>query len=185
VGQTLVILVLGSVVYAIIESKWLGWTSPVILGLVAVAVLGALGIVGHEPRRADPAGASLVPQHAVQRNDPQRVVRVCAFGAFLFVTTLYLQDVQGMPTLVAGLCLLPVAVLIVLLGPLTGWVVGARGPRLPLVVAGATLAAWGTGVGVAHPDHPDGGRAIRCSASSWAPSTRRSPTRRSPGCPPR
>src|SRR6266540_1540568 len=54
VGQTLVILVLGSVVYAIIESNRLGWTSPVILGLLAVAVLGALGILGYEPRRVDP-----------------------------------------------------------------------------------------------------------------------------------
>jgi hypothetical protein len=164
----------------------LGWTSPVILGLLAVAVLGALGIMGYEPRRADPLLElrlfRSVPFSAMILN---ALSGLCAFGAFLFVTTLYLQDVQGMPTLVAGLCLLPVAVLIVLLGPLTGWVVGARGPRLPLVVAGATLAAWGTGVGVAHPDHPDGGRAIRCSASSWAPSTRRSPTRRSPGCPPR
>ena len=43
VGQVLVILVLGSVVYAIIESGTLGWTSPVILGLLAVAVLGAAG----------------------------------------------------------------------------------------------------------------------------------------------
>jgi hypothetical protein len=53
-GQALVILVLGSVVYAIIESRWLGWTSPIILSLLAVAVLGVLGILGYEPRRADP-----------------------------------------------------------------------------------------------------------------------------------
>ena len=54
VGQLLVILVLGSVVYAIIESGSLGWTSPLILGLLAVAVLGVVGILGYEPRRADP-----------------------------------------------------------------------------------------------------------------------------------
>ncbi|HEY1322053.1 MAG TPA: MFS transporter, partial [Streptosporangiaceae bacterium] len=54
VGQTLVVLLLGSVVFAIIESSRLGWTSPVILGLLAVAVLSALGILSYEPRRADP-----------------------------------------------------------------------------------------------------------------------------------
>src|SRR3954470_2887872 len=34
VGQLLVILMLGGLVYAIIESTWQGWTSPVILGLL-------------------------------------------------------------------------------------------------------------------------------------------------------
>ena len=43
----------------------------------------------------------------------------------------------------AGLCLLPVGVLIVVLAPLTGRLVGGRGPRLPLVVSGAALALGG------------------------------------------
>src|SRR6266487_1904566 len=41
VGQTLVMLMLGGLVYAIIESTRLGGTSPVILGALAVAVLSA------------------------------------------------------------------------------------------------------------------------------------------------
>jgi MFS family permease len=144
VGQALVILALGSVVSAIIESTRLGWTSPVILALLGVAVLGVLGILGYEPRRADPLLElrffRSVPFSGATLN---AVCGFCGFGAFLFLTTLYLQDVRGMSALAAGLCLLPVAVLIVLLAPVTGRVVGARGPRLPLVVAGATLAAGG------------------------------------------
>jgi EmrB/QacA subfamily drug resistance transporter len=144
VGQTLVILMLGSVVYAIIESNRLGWTSPVILSLLAVAVLSALGILGFEPRRADPllelrlfrsvpfSGAILIALFAL-----------CAFGAFLFVTTQYLQNVRGMSALTAGLSLLPVGVLTVVLSPLTGRLIGTRGPRLPLVIAGAALALGG------------------------------------------
>jgi EmrB/QacA subfamily drug resistance transporter len=145
VGQLLVVLVLVSVVYAIIESHALGWTSPVILGLLAVAVLGVLGILAYEPRRADPllelrlfrsapfSAAILIAMFAL-----------CGFGAFLFLTPQYLQDVRGMSALAAGLCLLPVGVLIVVLSPVTGWLVGARGPRVPLVVAGAALALGGT-----------------------------------------
>ncbi len=68
---------------------------------------------------------------------------MCAFGAFLFVTTLYLQQVRGLPALAAGLCLLPLGVPIVVLAPLTGRFVGARGPRLPLVIAGTALALGG------------------------------------------
>jgi len=144
VGQTLVMLVLGSVVYAIIESGRLGWTSPVILGLLAAAVLGVLGILGYEPRRADP-----LLELRLFRSVPfsaaivMALCGLCAFGAFLFVTTLYLQDVRGLPALTAGLCLLPVGVMIVVLSPLAGRAVGARGPRLPLVVSGAALALGG------------------------------------------
>src|SRR5262249_52883214 len=144
-GQALVMLVLGSVVYAIIESSRLGWGSPVILGLLAVAVLGAAGILWYEPRRTDP-----LLELRLFRSVPfsaaigMALCGLCAFGAFLFVTTLYLQDVRGMPALTAGLCLLPVGIMTVVLSPLTGRLVGSRGPRLPLVVSGAALALGGT-----------------------------------------
>jgi EmrB/QacA subfamily drug resistance transporter len=144
VGQTLVVLVLGSVVSAIIESGRLGWTSPVIVGLLAVAVLGVLGVLGYEPRRVDP-----LLELRLFRSVPfsaailMALFALCAFGAFLFVTTLYLQNVRGMSALTAGLSLLPVGVLIMVLSPFTGRLVGGRGPRLPLVVSGAALALGG------------------------------------------
>jgi EmrB/QacA subfamily drug resistance transporter len=144
VGQTLMVLVLSSVVYAIIESGRLGWTSPVILGLLAAAVLGIAGILGYEPRRADP-----LLELRLFRSVPfsaaigMALCALCAFSAFLFVTTQYLQDVRGMPALTAGLCLLPVGVLVVVLSPRAGRLVAARGPRLPLVVSGTALALGG------------------------------------------
>ena len=144
VGQTLVILVLSSVVYAIIESKWWGWTSPVILGLLAVAVLGALGILRYEPRRVDPMlELRLFRSASFSAAMLMALFALCGFSAFLFVTTQYLQDVRGMSALAAGLSLLPVGVLVVVLSPFTGRVLGARGPRLPLVVAGVALALGG------------------------------------------
>jgi EmrB/QacA subfamily drug resistance transporter len=144
VGQALVILVLGSVVCAIISSGRLGWTSPVMLGLLAAAALGALGILCYEPRRADP-----LLELRLFRSVPFSAAiltalwALCAFGAFLFVTTLYLQEVRGIPALQAGLCLLPVGAGVVVLGPVTGRRVASRGPRLPLVVSGAALALGG------------------------------------------
>jgi predicted MFS family arabinose efflux permease len=144
VGQALVILVLGSVVFAIIESGKAGWASPAVIGLFGVAALGVLGVLGYEPRRADP-----LLELRLFRGVPftaailMALFGLCGFGAFLFVTTLYLQDIRGMSALAAGLSLLPVGVLIVLLSPLTGRLVGSRGPRLPLVVAGTALASAG------------------------------------------
>lgn len=144
IGQTLVVVALGTTVYAIIESGSLGWTSSVILGLIIAAVFSTLGIIWYELRRVDP-----LLELRLFRSVPfssailMALFALCGFGAFLFVTTQYLQDVRGMSALTAGLCLLPVGLLVILLSPLTGRIVGARGPRLPLVVAGSALALGG------------------------------------------
>jgi EmrB/QacA subfamily drug resistance transporter len=144
VGQVLVIVVLGSVVFAIIEARSLGWTSPVILGLLGAAALGAAGIARYEPRRADP-----LLELRLFRSVPfsaaigMALLALCGFGAFLFVTTQYLQAVRGLSALAAGLCLLPVGTLVVVLSPLAGRLAATRGPRQPLVVAGAALALGG------------------------------------------
>ncbi|MEV7096422.1 MFS transporter [Amycolatopsis sp. NPDC051045] len=155
VGQVLVLLVLGSVVYALIESHRLGWTSPWILGLLAVAGFGVLGILRHEPRRADPLlELRLFRSVSFSAAIVMALFALCGFGAFLFVTTQYLQEVRGLTALAAGLCLLPVGVLVLVLSPWTGRLVGTRGPRWPLVVAGVALAAGGAvsaGLGPATP----------------------------------
>jgi predicted MFS family arabinose efflux permease len=144
VGQLLVILVLGSAVYAIIESRRLGWHSPVIVGLLAVAALGVLGILAYERRRADPLlELRLFRSVSFSAAIVMALFALCGFGAFLFVTAQYLQDVRGMSALASGLCLLPVGVLVVALSPAVGRRVGTHGPRLPLLVAGTALALGG------------------------------------------
>lgn len=186
VGQVLVVLVLGSVVAAIIGSRGLGWSSPVVLGLLAVAALGVAGIVVYEPRRADP-----LLELRLFRSVPfsaaivMAVFALCGFGAFLFVTTQYLQDVRGLSALDAGLCLLPVGALVLVLSPVTGRLVGTRGPRLPLVVAGSALTLGGVAsawLGLLPRRWSPCSRSRCSSASSSARSTRRSRPRRWPGC---
>jgi EmrB/QacA subfamily drug resistance transporter len=144
VGQVLVVLALGSVVAAIIEARALGWTSPVILGLFALAALAVAALLRHEPRRADPLlELRLFRSVAFSGAIVTALFSLCGFGVFLFVTTQYLQDTRGLTALTAGLCLLPVGVLVLVLSPRTGRLVGSRGPRLPLVVAGTALVLGG------------------------------------------
>jgi EmrB/QacA subfamily drug resistance transporter len=143
IGQALVCVVLGGTAYAIIEAGALGWTT---LGFVAVIGLAVTGVLRYEPRRDEPL---LDPR--LFRSPPfsaaivTAVLSLCGFGAFLFVSTLYLQEVRGLPPLEAGLCLLPVGALIAVLSPISGRMVAGRGPRTPLLISGAALTMAGAG----------------------------------------
>jgi EmrB/QacA subfamily drug resistance transporter len=144
VGQLLVMALLGCLTYAIIEAPAAGWTSPLILGFASAAALALAALLVYEPRRAEP----LIDLRFF-RSAPfsgATVVAVCAFaalGGFLFLNTLYLQDVRGLTALHAGLYMLPMAALTLVCAPLSGRLVGSRGPRLPLLVAGVTMTASG------------------------------------------
>ncbi|MFC8828748.1 MFS transporter [Streptomyces sp. NPDC057137] len=144
VGQLLVMATLGAVTYAIIEAPTAGWTSPLILGFAGVAVCALTGLILYEPRRDEP----LIDLRFF-RSAPfsgATVIAVCAFGAlggFLFMNTLYLQNVRNLSALDAGLYMLPMAALAFVCAPLSGRLVGSYGARLPLLIAGTALAASG------------------------------------------
>ncbi|MEO9238578.1 MAG: MFS transporter, partial [Jatrophihabitantaceae bacterium] len=143
-GQALVLVLLASVSYAIIDAPRAGWLSTDTTALFAVALGSLIGLLAYEPRRQDP-----LIELRFFRSIPfsgATVIAVCAFGSFsgfMFMTTLYLQDVRGLDPLQAGLFLLPMATVTLLLAPISGRVVANRGPRLPLFVAGTTITLAG------------------------------------------
>ena len=137
-GQVLIIVMLGSLTYAIIEGPGLGWHSPVIMALFAVAA-GALAVfVAYEARRAEPV---LDPRFF--RSVPfagsvlTAISATAAVGGFLFLATLYLQDARDMSALRAGLHMLPMATISgsILAGNL-------RGSPLPAGFVPASHADW-------------------------------------------
>ena len=144
VGQALVVVLLASLTYGIIEGPNAGWGSARILGCFGLAAAALICLVAYELRRSEP----LIDLRFF-RSAPfsgATVIAVCAFaalGGFLFLNTLYLQDVRGLSALHAGLYTLPMAAMTVLLAPFAGRIVAARGPRLPLIVAGVATTAGG------------------------------------------
>jgi EmrB/QacA subfamily drug resistance transporter len=144
VGQVLVILMLLSLTAAIIDGPGLGWVSPWIVALAVLACCALAALVPYELRRRDPL---IDPRFFISRPfaaaSVMAVAVFSAYGGFLFVTTLYLQDVRGFSPLGAGLCSLPMAAVTLLFSPITGRVVGSRGVRGPLVVGGLGLMAAG------------------------------------------
>jgi EmrB/QacA subfamily drug resistance transporter len=145
VGQILVILGLASLTYAIIDGPSAGWTNAQTLSLFAISVISLTTLVRYELRHREP-----LIQVRFFRSAPFSgataiaVAMFAALGGFLFLNTLYLQNVRGLSPLSAGLYTLPMAGLMFVVAPLTGRFVGNHGARAPLV--GGSLALIASGV---------------------------------------
>jgi EmrB/QacA subfamily drug resistance transporter len=144
VGQLLVMVVLATVTYGIIEGPDDGWGSLVITGCFVVAALSLAALVWYERRRPEP-----LLDIRFFRSVPftgATLTAICGFSAlagFLFLNSLYLQNARGFSPLHAGLLTLPMAAMTALCSPIAGRTVGRRGPRVPLVIAGIGIAACG------------------------------------------
>jgi EmrB/QacA subfamily drug resistance transporter len=142
VGQVLVIAALAALTYTIIEGGRVGFGAAGIVIVLALA-LGCLAtLVRYELRRREPllelrfftsapfAGASAIA-----------VCLTAALGGFLFMNTLYLQDVRGLSPLHAGLFLLPAATTMIVFAPLSGRMVGRYGARPSMLAGGVAVLA--------------------------------------------
>jgi len=131
VGQLIVIALLASVTFGIIEES---------LPALGVAAVALVALLLYEPRREEPLiDLRFFGSIPFAASIAACVCAFAAFGGFLFLNTLYLQGEQGHSPVVAGLLTAPVALMIVLASPLSGRIVGGRGPRVPLLIAGACL----------------------------------------------
>ena len=137
VGELLVIVLLASLTYGIIEAPSAGWLSAQSLGTFALAAAALVGLLAYERRRREP-----LLELRFFRSIPfsgASAIAVCSFaalGGFLFLNTLYLQEVRGLSALTAGLYTLPIAAMTLIFSPLSGRLVGLRGPRIGLLVGG-------------------------------------------------
>ena len=144
VGQGLIVVMLGSLTYAIIEGPTDGWHSPDILALFVVAAVSLAVFVAYEARRTEPV---LDPRFF--RSAPFAgavLTAICAFaalGGFLFLATLYLQDVRDMSALDAGLHMVPMAAVMAVGAVASSRILARWGGRLPTLIAGAGIAAGG------------------------------------------
>lgn len=140
VGQLLMLGILGATTYAIIEGPRHGWGSPLIVALFAATAAALIGFIVYEPRIKEPlielrffrsvpfASATVIA-----------VLAFASFSGFLFLNALYLQEVRGLPAFTTGLYTLPLALAAVVASPLSGWLIGRAGTRIPLVLAGAGI----------------------------------------------
>jgi EmrB/QacA subfamily drug resistance transporter len=120
-GLATSIAALTSLTYALLRANELGWGSPAIIALLAVAVLGLVAFVVVERRASAPMiDLTLFRIPAFSgANVLIGIVTLATFGV-LFYTSLYLQEVLGFSAMRTGATFLPWVGLIILLAPLGG-----------------------------------------------------------------
>src|SRR5258705_7765192 len=142
IGQALGMAFLFGVVFVLIEGPGMGWGNARIVGVAVVAALAFVAFLRYEARRRDP-----FIDLRFFRSIPfasATVIAVCAFaawGAFLFMMSLYLQDERGFSAMHTGLIYLPVAVGALIFSPLSGRLVGRFSSRPALLVSGTLITA--------------------------------------------
>ncbi|MQY17541.1 MFS transporter [Nocardia macrotermitis] len=143
VGLTGFVLGLGGLVFTVISiGHHAGW--PTITAAAVVTIAALTTALLSSARSTNP----VLPLDLLRHKDflsPNLVALTMnlIFNGLLFVTSLYLQDVLGYSPLSSGLAVLPLAVPLVVLAPVSGRITARRGPRTA-VALGCVLAILGT-----------------------------------------
>jgi EmrB/QacA subfamily drug resistance transporter len=136
-GQALVIAGLGALTYALIEGEADGWTSPLILGLLAGAGVFLIAFLVVEARAREP----LLPLQLFKSvtfsaaNAGAFLLGFALLGTVFFISQYY-QSVQGNSALGSGLRTLPATVGTFIVAPFAGQLAARLGPRVPISLGG-------------------------------------------------
>ncbi len=142
VGQVLIIVLLASLTFGIIEAPGAGWATPKIVAAFAAAAVSIAGLLVYETRRREPLiDLRFFRSAPFSGATGIAIFAFAALGGFLLLNTLYLQETRGLSPLHAGLDTLPLAVTWLVAAPVGGRLVGGRGPRAPLLAAAVAIGS--------------------------------------------
>jgi MFS family permease len=143
-GQALLAVAVSVCVGILIEGPRIGWASPLAWAGYLVTAAAAAGFMLAESHRREPLmDLGLFRRPAFTTAVLGAVAVFAALNVTLLLNTLYLQHTRGWTPLAAGLATLPMALGATVCAPLSGALVGLRGPRLPLLLAGLLITAGG------------------------------------------
>jgi hypothetical protein len=139
-GQLLAIVVLAAVTYAIIEGPSHGWASPLILTCFGLTLGGSAAFAAVELKQREPLlDLRFFRSPSFSGATAIATLAFIVLAGWLFLNTLYLQEVRGYSPLMAGVAALPATIVIAGVAPLAGRLVGRSGSRLPLTASGIFL----------------------------------------------
>jgi EmrB/QacA subfamily drug resistance transporter len=141
-GALLIFTGLAALLFAVSEGNLLGWTSPVILGTLVLAILTLSYFVLHELRIADPLlELRLFKNRNFLLTNLIISLVFFSFAGINYLLPFYLQYVKGYGTSDAGLILTALSVAMMVAGLLSGALYNRVGGRNLCIAAGIFLVA--------------------------------------------
>lgn len=140
-GAVIGALGLAGVTYGLTAWPARGATDPLVLGALAVGIVGMIGFVLVEARSTHPMlPLAIFRSRALSATNLVTFVVYGALGGVFFFLVITLQVVAGFSPLAAGLSPLPVTVLMLLLSSRAGALAERIGPRIPMSVGPGVCA---------------------------------------------
>jgi EmrB/QacA subfamily drug resistance transporter len=132
-----------ALVYALSQGNDAGWLSLKTLGLLALAVILLVAFVVIEKRSASPlVRLGIFRQGTVMGANLVSLLAPGAFGALIFILTLYMQRVLDYSALTTGLAFLPMAAVILIFSNVVSRLVARVGIK-PFLVGGISILIIG------------------------------------------
>ncbi len=132
---------LSALVFALTEGMSYGWSSPLILGSFASAMVGLIVFVLLERQRDAPLlELSLFRSRNLSGANAVSLLSTAVMCGIFFFISLYLQIVRGYSPIEAGAAFLPMTLLICLVAPAAGRISDRTGRRLPAALGMVILA---------------------------------------------
>ncbi|MCW2886441.1 MAG: major facilitator superfamily 1 [Streptosporangiaceae bacterium] len=129
--------------YALTEGPRLGWTDPAVISVFALAAIALLSLVMVERWAPDPIfDTSFFRNKIFSGALISQILMGLGFNGVMYFGTTFMQKVLGFSDTQKALVLLPPAITIGALTPLSFWVAGKIGPRLT-IGGGMVLIAVG------------------------------------------
>jgi MFS family permease len=141
VGQLLVIVLLSSTTFGVIDGASLSWGSAPIVAAFSLGAIALVLLIVIERARIEPLiELRFFSSPAFSVAIGAAIASFVALSGFLFVNTLYLQEIRGDSAFTAGISLLPATVAIAACALVSGRLVARYGPRAPMALAGLAIA---------------------------------------------
>jgi len=139
-GALLIFVGLAALLFAVSEGMTLGWTSPVILGTLALAIITLGYFVLHELRIADPLlELRLFKNKNFLMTNLIMALVFFSFAGINYLLPFYLQYVKGYGVSDSGLILTALSAAMMVAGVISGMLYNRVGGRKLCIVAGVLL----------------------------------------------
>ncbi|EGK08547.1 MFS family major facilitator transporter [Desmospora sp. 8437] len=140
-GMITSVIGFGALLYGISEAGSKGWSSPEVVISLGLGVFALFLFVTRQLKQEDPLLNFQVFRYDMfTLSTVINAIITMAMFAGMFLLPIYLQNLRGFTPLESGLLLLPGALIMGIMSPISGFLFDRLGPR-PLAIVGLTITA--------------------------------------------